>query len=64
MICNHLGWGILALGPEMKGTSDEMRVWTNHTPGAVTKFPASSPLKEVVFIVESGEWRVDEVTFR
>jgi hypothetical protein len=55
---------ILALGPEMKGTSDEIRVWTEHTPGTVTKFPASSPLKEVVFVVEAGAWRVDEVTFR
>jgi len=55
---------ILALGPDMKGTSDEIRVWTEHTPGTVTKFPESSPLKEVVFVVEAGAWRVGEVTFR
>jgi hypothetical protein len=55
---------ILALGPDMKGTSDEIRVWAEHAPGTVTKFPASSPLKEVVFVEEAGAWRVDEVTFR
>jgi hypothetical protein len=56
---------ILELGPEMKGTSDEIRVWTEKGgSGFVTKFPAASPLKEVVFTNESGGWRVYEVTFR
>ena len=55
---------ILALGSDMKGAEDEMRMWTKHSPGTVTKLPASSPLKEVVFVQESREWRVYEVTFR
>jgi hypothetical protein len=55
---------ILALGPEMQGTSDEIRMWTKHTPGTVTKFPISSPLQELVFVNEAGAFRVYEVTFR
>jgi hypothetical protein len=55
---------ILALGPEMKGVDDSIRIWTKHTPGTVTKFPDSSPLKEVVFDQEAGAFRVYEVTFR
>lgn len=55
---------ILALGPEMKGAEDEIRAWTKHAPGTVTKFPATSLLKEVVFVQESRAWRVYEVTFR
>ena len=55
---------VLALGPQMKGAGDQIRIWTNHSPGTVTKFPASSPLKEIVFDQEAGAWRVYEVTFR
>jgi hypothetical protein len=55
---------ILALGPAMRGAEDEMRMWTKHNPGTVTKFPVGSPLKEVVFVQETGAWRVYEVTFR
>jgi len=55
---------IMTLGPQMKGVEDEIRMWTKHTPGTVTKFPESSPLKEVVFDQEAGAFRVYEVTFR
>jgi hypothetical protein len=55
---------ILALGKEMNGVDDSLRVWTKHTPGTVTKFPASCPLKEIVFDQEAGAFRVYEVTFR
>jgi len=55
---------ILALGPEMKGTEDMIRTYTDADPGTVTKFPATSPLKEVVFAQEAGAFRVYEVTFR
>ncbi|HEX4320021.1 MAG TPA: hypothetical protein VHZ52_03910 [Acidobacteriaceae bacterium] len=56
---------ILALGPAMNGTGDSIRLWPDvHRSGAVTKFPESSALKEVVFVVEAGNWRVYEVTFR
>ena len=55
---------ILALGPEMRGADGSIRVWTKHTPGTVTKFPASCPLKEIVFDQEAGAFRVYEVTFR
>jgi len=55
---------ILALGPEMKGAEDQMRIWTENSPGCVTKFPESSPLKEVVFDQEAGAFHVYEVTFR
>jgi hypothetical protein len=55
---------VLAMGPEMKGADDSIRWWEKHSPGAVTKFPSSSPLKEIVFDQEAGAWRVYEVTFR
>jgi hypothetical protein len=56
---------ILSLGPAMNGTDDSIRLWPDvHRSGAVTKFPESSALKEVVFVVEAGNWRVYEVTFR
>lgn len=59
---------VLSLGPEMNGVEDEIRVWPeakNHpSSGLVSKFPSSSPLKEIVFVLESGGWRVYEVTFR
>jgi hypothetical protein len=55
---------ILALGPEMKGTEDALRIWEKGAPGSVTKFPKSCPLKEVVFVDEAGAFRVYEVTFR
>ena len=55
---------ILALGKDMNGVDDSLRVWTKHTPGTVTKFPATCPLKEVVFDQEAGAFRVYEVTFR
>lgn len=55
---------MLALGPAMTGTDDEIRIWERHSPGTVTKFPPSSPLDEVVFDEEAGAWRVYEVTFR
>ena len=55
---------VISLEPEMKGADDEIRIWERHSPGAVTKFPASSPLKEIVFVQEAGAWRVYEVTFR
>lgn len=55
---------ILAFGPEMKGTEDQIRLWEGHSPGTVTKFPANSRLKEIVFDQEAGAFRVYEVTFR
>ncbi|MFZ1084116.1 MAG: hypothetical protein WAN35_04025 [Terracidiphilus sp.] len=55
---------ILALSPGMKGVEDQIRVYTKAEPGTVTKFPASCPLKEVVFRQEAGAFRVYEVTFR
>jgi hypothetical protein len=55
---------VLALGGEMMGVEDEIRIWTKHNPGVVTKFPADCPLKEVVFVQETGAWRVYELTFR
>jgi hypothetical protein len=55
---------ILTFGPEMKGTDDQIRLWEGHSPGTVTKFPAISRLKEVVFDQEAGAFRVYEVTFR
>ena len=64
-VCLHrAAEAILALRPEMKGVSDEIRVWTNHTPGSVTKFPPSSPLQEIVFDQEAGAMRIYEVSFR
>jgi hypothetical protein len=55
---------VLALGPDLKGADDEVRIWERHSAGTVTKFPASSPLAEIVFDEEAGAWRVYEVTFR
>jgi hypothetical protein len=55
---------VLALGPDMKGADDQIRVWEKHSPGTVTKLPQSSPLAELVFDEEAGAWRVYEVTFR
>jgi hypothetical protein len=56
---------ILATGPEMDGSDSLMRVWPEvGQTGAVVKMPRSSPLTEVVFVVETGGWRVFEVTFR
>lgn len=55
---------VLALGPEMKDADESIRVWTQHTPGTVVKFPPSSPLKEIVFDQEAGAFRVYEITFR
>ncbi len=55
---------ILQLGPDMKGADDEIRLYSKGLVGAVTKFPATSPLKEVVFTWEDDRWRVYEVIFR
>lgn len=56
---------VAALGPEMKGTVEEIRVWPNsNEAGPVVKFPESSPLKEIVLTKETREWRIYEVTFR
>lgn len=55
---------ILALGPQMQGADDEIRVRTKYSPRTVTKFPVSSPLEEIVFVQEAGAFRVYEVTFR
>ncbi len=56
---------ILKLPPEMSGVDSEIRAWPEiHESGTVTKFPKSSPLAEIVYVVEAGNWRVYEVTFR
>jgi hypothetical protein len=55
---------ILASGPEMKDYEDSIRLRGKGPAGTVTKPPASSPLKEVVFAQELGAFRVYEVTFR
>jgi hypothetical protein len=55
---------ILSLGPEMKGVDQQMRLYEKTPIAAVTKFPDTSPLKEVVFVWETGRWRIYEVTFR
>jgi hypothetical protein len=46
------------------GAGDAIRIVTKHSPGTEMKFPASSPLKEIVFDQEGGAFRVFEVTFR
>ena len=55
---------ILQLGPELKGTETNVRVWEKGPPGIVVKFPSASPLREVVLFDEAGAPRVYEVTFR
>lgn len=55
---------IAAMGKEMKGMDESIRMWEKAAPGTVAKFPPSSPLKEIVFAGEAGAWRVYEVTFR
>jgi len=56
---------ILALGPETKGADGSLRIWPEVKElGYVIKFPANSPLREIVFVGEAGGWRVYEVTFR
>ncbi|HEY0309225.1 MAG TPA: hypothetical protein VGB94_13775 [Acidobacteriaceae bacterium] len=56
---------ILRLGSTMKGADDQLRLYEKALyMGAVTKFPKTSPLKEVVFQWETDRWRVYEVTFR
>lgn len=55
---------ILALGPEMKGVDAQLRLYEKGTMANVVKFPAASPLKEVVFQWEEDGWRVYEVTLR
>jgi hypothetical protein len=44
-------------------SQDEMRVSESAILG-VTKYPANSPLRELVFIWEVNDWRIWEVTFR
>jgi hypothetical protein len=55
---------IAALGPKMKGADTSVRVYEKGPPAMVVKFPASSPLREVVLVHEAGFLRVYEVTFR
>ncbi|HYB61452.1 MAG TPA: hypothetical protein VEH50_08230 [Methylomirabilota bacterium] len=55
---------IVALGEGMTGADDQFRFAERGGPFCVTKFPASSPLKEVVFTWEVDDWRVFEVTLR
>jgi hypothetical protein len=55
---------ILSLGPEMKSTDTNIRVWEKGPPGIVVKFPQNSPLREVVLIDEADSPRIYEVTFR
>ena len=55
---------IAVLGPKMKGADTNVRVYENGPPAIVVKFPASSPLREVVLLQEAGFLRVYEVTFR
>jgi hypothetical protein len=60
----HATDAILTEKPGMKGADDALRLWDSMRMGMVTKFPASSPLREVVFVDEAGALRVYEVTFR
>jgi hypothetical protein len=55
---------ILSLGPEMKSTDTEIRVWEKGPPGMVVKFPKDSPLREAVLMDEEGSARIYEVTFK
>jgi hypothetical protein len=55
---------IVSLGEKMPGTDDQLRIAERGGPFCVTKFPASSLLKEVVFTREVDDWRVYEVTLR
>jgi hypothetical protein len=55
---------IAALGPKMKGADTNVRVYEKGPPAMVVKFPANSPLREVVLVHEAGFLRVYEVTFR
>jgi len=55
---------IVSLGANMTGADDQFRIAERGGPFCVTKFPASSPLKEVVYTWEVNDWRVYEVTFR
>jgi len=55
---------MVALGPKMKGADTNVRVYEKGPPAMVVKFPASSPLREVVLVHEAGFLRVYEVTFR
>jgi hypothetical protein len=42
----------------------QIRVYTKAPPGSVVKFPHSKILKEVVFKVEAGTWKVWEISFQ
>ena len=55
---------IVALGPKLKGAEPNVRVYEKGPPAMVIKFPANSPLREVVLVHEAGFLRVYEVTFR
>lgn len=55
---------IVSLGEDMKGADDQIRIAENGGSFCVTKFPAASRLKEVVFTWEVNDWRVYEVTLR
>ena len=55
---------VVALGENVAGADDQLRFVDHGGIFCVTKFPASSPLKEVVFTWEVDDWRVFEVTLR
>jgi hypothetical protein len=55
---------ILTLGPQLKSTDTDIRIWEKAPSGIVVKFPQSSPLREVVLMDEAGSPRIYEVTFR
>ena len=56
---------ILAIGQRMSGSDDSIRIWPDTgRAGAVVKLPAASPLAEVVFVFETGGWRIYEIKFR
>jgi hypothetical protein len=41
-----------------------IRVWDNRPAGWVWKFPPTTPIEELVFVVDAGRWRIWEVRYR
>jgi hypothetical protein len=56
--------GILADTSVRRHADGAIRVWEHHAPGWVWKFPATTPISEIAFVVDAGRWRVWEVQYR
>jgi hypothetical protein len=56
--------GIIENPATRAGADVSIRMWERGVPGWVWKFPAPTPISELVFKASAGQWRLWEVRYR